>query len=592
MSDLGDMRGAGLGGRAQLAAFGALAGLAGWVLSEAMAEGIGNARLVFFLAVLAGVFFADAMAMVGPMRPGRALARAALVALPVAALTTWASLRFDAPSGLAQVPHAWLAGLILAGVPVPFLLARETGDWRDYPTLFLQSWNVVVRYAAAWLFTGVVWVVLLVSDALFQLVGLDLIERLIAMPAFLWIFTGLVVGLAMAVVNELSDLVSPYLALRLLRILLPGVLVVVVVFLAALPLRGLSGLFGAFSAAGTLMAIGAGAVSLISIAVDARDAEAARSPVMRGAALALALTLPLLGGLAAFAVGVRVADYGWTPGRVAAAAGAVVVLGYGLTYAVAVLRGPGWMARIRRGNTVLALGLLALAALWLTPVLDAEAIAARSQVARFAEGRLPVARLPLVEMRFDWGRAGDRALARLEAMAGHPEAADLADRIALVRAAGDRWEVVGADDLADRVDRFAELLASATVLPEGAVPPDWFAAEALPWEYDLWLQGCRLADASGAPGCVLIVADFHAAHPGEEVMVLARGPGGHVLREVLARSAEGPALRLSPTLLPRAGQPMPDPAELFEALRAGDYRLGPPSVRALHVGGVEIVPAP
>ena len=68
--------------------------------------------------------------------------------------------------------------------------------------------------------------------------------------------------LALAVVTELSDYVSPFLILRLLRLMLPPVLLVLAVFLLALPLRGLSGLFGGLSAAATLLAmVAAGATA-------------------------------------------------------------------------------------------------------------------------------------------------------------------------------------------------------------------------------------------------------------------------------------------------------------------------------------------
>ena len=41
------------------------------------------------------------------------------------------------------------------------------------------------------------------------------------------------------------------------------------------------------------------------------------------------------------------------------------------------------MERIRQGNIRVALGIIVLAALWLTPVLNAERISAQSQLARF-----------------------------------------------------------------------------------------------------------------------------------------------------------------------------------------------------------------
>ena len=76
------------------------------------------------------------------------------------------------------------------------------------------------------------------------------------------------------------------------------------------------------------------AATLITTALDSSDAEAAHSPIMQFAARALAVLMPVLGGLAGYAIAIRVGDYGWTPNRVAAAVIAAVVLGYALFYAV------------------------------------------------------------------------------------------------------------------------------------------------------------------------------------------------------------------------------------------------------------------
>ena len=82
---------------------------------------------------------------------------------------------------------------------------------------------------------------------------MEIISDLLDIDGVPFVLTGLVLGLAIAVVNELSDYVSPYLILQLLRLLLPVLVVVMAVFIVALPFRGLSGLFGGLSAAATLM---------------------------------------------------------------------------------------------------------------------------------------------------------------------------------------------------------------------------------------------------------------------------------------------------------------------------------------------------
>ena len=108
---------------------------------------------------------------------------------------------------------------------------------------------------------------------------------------------------------------------------------------------------------------------------------------------------------------------------------AVLGLGYGGLYALAVLRGAGWMGRIRQANVWMALVLLAVSALWLSPVLNAEAISARSLEARYLSGAVPAERLD-VDALADWGRAGAAARARLEELAREPGQEALAARLA------------------------------------------------------------------------------------------------------------------------------------------------------------------
>ncbi|MCE8421832.1 DUF4153 domain-containing protein, partial [Rhodovulum sulfidophilum] len=149
------------------------------------------------------------------------------VAAAVTVFLLVASLRFDGIESMFSVAGSVLPVLILALVPLPFLVAADQGNWRDYPALFTAAWTLTVRMAAAWLFTALVWGLLLLSNALLELVGVDVIGRITDTDMGPWLVTGLALGLALAVVMEYSDLISPALVLKLLRILLPLVLCVV-----------------------------------------------------------------------------------------------------------------------------------------------------------------------------------------------------------------------------------------------------------------------------------------------------------------------------------------------------------------------------
>lgn len=572
--------------RVQYILVGLLAGLAFWGLSE-LPEGWSETRL-FVMALGAAIAFGfGALAMLGELGLRRALVQALALAAVTAALAGLEALSFADAREMFETGHVLVALAVVAFLPVPFLIAWGLGGaagWRDYRVLFIESWNIVVRYLAAWLFVGVVFVVLWLLAVLLDIVGVTLLSDLLDTPLAVWLIVGGVLGLALSVVTEMPDMVSPYLLLRLLRLLLPLVLVVEVIFVLALPLRGLTHLFGQLSTASILLSTALASIALVSIAVDQDDVEAAHGPATVWSARGLALLLPVLAGLAVWAIALRVQEYGWTPGRVMAATGAGVVSGYGLLYAATVLTGRHWMGWLRRANVAMALGVIALGVLWLSPLISPEALATRSQLARYAQGRLPAAQVPLWELAHDWGNAGRRGLARLRDEAQRPEQAALAARFATLERAKSRWDMTAPEeiDLAARAKALGEVLR---VLPEGTALPEALGQALVRHLGAAEFEACGQKTPAGNPGCVLVLADLAPQVAGVEAVLLRAASSGEgfsawVMREAGWQRANGlllgaPAPEASEALIDAllAGGPgAPEPADL-RALRAGAWQL-------------------
>ncbi len=506
--------------RWRLALIGAAGAALLWALVEAVERDMLGDRLALILLTLVATGFAALLAMAGPIGLGRAAPRALGLGVVVAALVWLAGLRHAEVDGLFASPLPPLAALAVASLPVPFLIAGARNGWRDYPALFLEAWSIVVRYAAAWAFVGLLWLVIFLSDQVLLIVGVTVIGDLLdhwIVPA---VITGAALGLGMAVVYELADLLSPYLVLRLFRILLPIVLAVMLVFLAALPFRGLEGLFNGLSPALLLLTMVAAGVSLVSVTVDQSDADATQSPVLRRAAQGMALILPVLGGLAAYAIWLRVDQHGWTPERLFVALVAVLGLVYGAVYALAVLRGEGWMARIRQGNIGMALLMIVVAGLWLTPILNAERISANNQLARIEAGKTAVADLDIRAME-GWGLPGERALALLTERAQEPGQEALAARLAGV----DDPATVGLDADA-RAEAARVLSAAMPVQPTSATGTrDMLLSAAETYMLADWQVVCDRRLEDGSPACLMVVADLLPTQPGEEaILILEREP--------------------------------------------------------------------
>jgi len=573
--------------RIGLAIAGALAGLSLWLLIDVLDDLIDNRHLHLFVFAVAGAFFATLLAMTGPLPMRRAAPAALGVALPAAALLTWGSYRFVSLDDYLSTVHPLLAFAVITAVPLPFLIAWLRGGeaWNFYPALFNHAWNIVVRYAAAWLFVGVFWGVVYLSDALFQIVGLQIIEDLLEIDWVPYVLTGTVLGLAIAVVNELSDYVSPYLILRLLRLLLPVVLVVVPVFVAALPFRGLSGLFGGLSVAATLLAMAAGVATLVTTALDQSDEEAVASRPMRLFTQALALMLPVIAVLGAYAVWLRIAQYGWTPDRLVAACVAAFGVAYAAVYALAVLFRSGWMARIRAANVWLALALVAVAALWLTPVLNPQRISAASQLARFEAGKTPVDQLDLWEIGREWGIAGEAALARLAAMQTHPDFAALQVRLARLAEAGSKYDYTQGNTQTGQADTRAAIVAALPQRPGPAADPERASdllTELRDFELTALRTACERRTAAGNPACVLIYLEVQPGRAGEEELLVYAQRPGNVNAIAFGSAGQGRARLDTPYTISGSGlRRMGDAA--IDALIAGDYALEPARMQVLHL---------
>lgn len=564
--------------RLALTLLGGLAASGLWALTEA--EALQDRAPGLFLMLLAGlsIWAWVSLALAGPLRLGRALSGALVLAIPAAGFLRLAGQRHLQPLDVLEAPGTLTIFLLAVFVATPFLSValERRHPVLSYPALFETAWSITIRFAAAGLFTGVVWGLLYLSDALLGIVGIDAIEHFIDIDGVPAAITGAALGLGIAVIHELREVVSPLLLLRLLRLLVWPVLAVVAVFLVAVPLRGLSGLMLGLSSGGTLMGVAMGAVTLITCALGRDDTEAMRPQI---APRLLALSVPLLAALAVWAVTLRVTQYGLTPDRVMAGTVALVLLVYGLVYAVVCLRATGWMGRLRWANVWLALLVVAVSCAWLTPLLDAERLSARSQVTRFADGRATTAQLPLWQMQTEWGRAGQDALAELEALTDHPEHAALVAAIDAVRR-GERWHRALTDPGGDRLQMATDLAGWVQVRPDGALDPEKLA-DVVPYWLEQWHQLCA-PQAGTQPPCVFVRGRFAADLPAADqgVMIERNADGGHIAQHIRWPDAEVTPVDSAASL----------PADAVARILAGEVPLTPVETEALDFGTIRIAP--
>ena len=557
-----------------LTIFGAFAGLSFYGITEWLLVVRNFDTLSLAITVFSACFFSIALIMAGPISIWRSLLPAAGGGGFVTLLTLWANLRFVHAQDFIDTGLPIVAIFVLLVISIPFLIAAagQHTSRRNYADLFDVAWNAVARLVFAPFFIMLFWLLFFLSDALFELVGIKLLSKLLEIDYLPYILSGAVFGLALNVVHEWSHTISAKLILRLLALLMPMVTVVVTIFVVALPFSSFSDLLNAWSAGGTLMVMGLVAITLTTVALERAPNEGVQWAWYKLFVQVLACLVPILGALAIAAVWIRVQEYGWTPPRLAAATVAAVVLMYGLSYAGAVILRGDWEQRLRQQNIVLAMAVFAVITLWFTPILNPEAISVKSQMMRLNVDD-DFDQLPLEEMTHKWGKVGTAQIAALKERFEQSNNTAGLDAIAQAEAKDqrDRRSRQENDDI-----RMADLEKALTVYPDrSALPSDLFTTKGLSTEEII--DTCLLRD------CVLIAVPQIGTQKAHFILfsnIDAPSTQMYVFtRETLKDTYIFPKTL---TLSEQAKQ----------NIRNGIYTIGPPNWSSVKIGGAELYLAP
>lgn len=518
---------------------------------EEIAPGLGGA--LWCAALLAPV---AVMAAQNRLRPPVFAAWITAAALIAAGVGGYYNAVWSRPAGQADdlpaVPVVMVAGAALFVLHQLIVAWAQAGRWRAaYRLYFDNGWLDAVRLALAALFLVAFWLLLHLGAALFGLLGLDVVRKVIGEEGFAFPATGLVFAVGAHLTDVRSQMVrgARTLALTLLSWLLPVLAVFAAAFLATTPFTGLDALWATRSATGTMLAVCAGLVVLINAAYQ--DGDEIPPLALRWAARAAGVALAPLAGIAAYGLAIRIGQYGLSPARVVAAVALGVASAYALGYLAAALwRGP-WMKRLETANWVCAHLAVVSLLLVLSPVLDPARLSVDDQVGRLKAGRVDAAAFDYQFLRFDSGVWGQRALAKLTG-SSTPLVAAKARAV-----------------LAQEAKTYASSQRPQGRLhADGSTPPS-FLTQAWPADAD----PARFCTPNETCEAIGVDVDGKA---GPEVVVFARmnTPQVYALRDGrwgLAGQLAGAVCRGDP-----------------EAVRDGRWRMGPPAP-ALEVTGRRLV---
>lgn len=448
---------------------------------------------------------------------------------------------------------------------LPFVQVwREHGRALPYPALFHYAWDNALTLAATGFFIGVAWLILVLWAALFNMVGVAFFRELFVKPIFIYPVTGLFAGVGIVLARHQAGALQAVLrvCLALGRALLPLIAILALVFLPTLLVTGLQPLWNTGHATALLLALVFGTVTLVNSVLHDGTGIASYQPALRRLMGVALLTLPVYAVLAMVALGLRVSQYAWSVERLWAALAVLVATAYAFAYALSFVlprRGErfGWLAP---ANTAVALLVAALLLATQSPLLDLRSITVASQLARHGDD---LDALDLAYFRFSLARPGNEALAALAEDPRVKASPELAEKVAVVREATNRWQAAHPPP---RLPSDVAVIPAGTVLPEGLL------------EFANGRPGTRRAFANLGceKDCIFVAVDLSGG-PEPEWVLMAAETTNWAHRPILGRrDGEWAVVGHLQGALDK---------EAVAALQDGNVRVAAPEWRDVVIGG-------
>ena len=561
-----------------LGGLGALACLAIQQIGDATPLGAAQRALMAAIATGALAFGFTAERL----RLGWAMIFATCVALVTGFVMWWNG----APDGNVWWAGGWNDASLFAAIAIAaplFQTARDEGQARfPYHQVHAHVWTNIVLWCASWAFVGITLTLSWLLAALFELIGIDLLTRLLGKDWFEALLIGGAFGAALGLFREREAVVRTLrrVVTTVLSVLAPVLGVGLVLFLLALPFTGLGALWAATKATTPiLLACAFGAWVLANTVIGDGAEDEATNPALRWGAIALGVVVLPLGVIAGIATGLRIEQYGVTPERLWAVVFDAVAILVGLAYWIALARWRlGWAEEARPANLRIAFVVAGIALFLATPILSFNALSAHDQVARLESGRVKADKFDWAALAFDFGTPGKRALQRLT----HSKNAEIARAATQSIATKNRQALVFQrvmTEQAIRLQRRLRVLPRAVPLPRGL-------ADAL---------GVYVCDAQSEPTCILVW------RPGAKEAVAITGHCGVVAdTESTGKTIRAWSNCSITHLIERRGEwsadadsggldlPNADRVIVAAALARGDIAIRPVQRRQVFIGGVPV----
>lgn len=403
----------------------------------------------------------------------------ALVFIATLGMSGWLKWQTDGMNPWRAEKAIWDFGcylLLMAMLLLPWIQQslRIRNDSSRYRYFYQSVWHNVLILLVIFLANGLTWLVLLLWGELFKLVGIKFFNTLFfATDWFMYLTLGLVTALAVILARTQSRLID---SIQKLFTLIATGLLLTLAFLQLI---------------------------LMVIVRDPQKASLPWTGPLRCLIKTALLVAPLYVFVAAWALWLRVAQYGWTVDRLQGALAVLVLLVWSLGYFVSIVWRNGQNPLVLQGKVNLAVSLLVLVILVLlnSPVLDSMRISVNSHMARYQSGKNTPDQVTIYMLEQS-GRYGRAALESLKSDAGFMKDPKRARDLLMA--------LDGEQHLQEQVSE--KVLAENVLIAPGSVKPDaTFWSALIQDRYNV--MTCIEKDA-----CVLVEQDLNSDGQAERIL--------------------------------------------------------------------------
>jgi len=385
-------------------------------------------------------------------------------------------LRWGAGLELPDRPYFTFIFFVSVGVSL-FILALFFRVWCinhtprfDYRQLLEHSWQHALTLALLGLFLGTFWLLLILWGALFDIIGISFFEELFEEPIFLYPASAFVGGWGLVLIRERIRLVATVQSMCevLIKALLPLAALIGILFLGALPFTGVAKIWETGHAALLMMSLAIVLLFFFNSVLSENPEHPPYPRWMHSLVMFGVFLLPLNSLLAAWALGLRIEQYGLTVDRLWAATIQLLIAGFTFSYSVLILmKRARALGAIQSANKVLAFVVAGLLILVNTPAADMRAWAAESQANRLLNGEVEADAFDYNYLRFKLGAYGVMELKKLQDSKFAKQTPLVADRIDAVLKQDNRWQH---KSVVDRNDHQAVADMFMVIPREAAIP--------------------------------------------------------------------------------------------------------------------------